>query len=130
MNCDMAAEEAAAATLFIPMHLFEMKVNVDFSIFIEDGSVFGRVSGEIELAQIPTPGATISLQFPTHRTHNMQHAGTVGLLRVTEVVFSPEPCLGPSVLLTLQDLCVPAREVAAECVKYLEEGFSLGADLY
>ncbi|MEO8388950.1 hypothetical protein [Polaromonas sp.] len=106
-----------------------MKISIDASIFVGSDTAYGRVSGYLAVAAIPTQGALISFQFPLAGTLPLPQ-NFDGQLRVASVIFRPSLEEEAPVMVMLEDLVFDSVKDAKEAAEYLTHGFHLAVDEY
>jgi RHS repeat-associated protein len=130
MGCDMASEEAKAATLFLPLvPRWVMKISIDASMFVGSDTAYGRLSGYLNVAAIPMQGALISFLFPLIGAQCSPPSFS-GQLRVASVIFRPSLEEEAEVIVMLEDIVFDSLTDAKEVAEYMAEGFHLFVEEY
>ena len=101
-----------------------MNINVDLSVFVNLSHVVGRVHGVIKLEVVPRQGELICFTFPNNDTKPLNMPGLPQLLRVENVVHSPQ-AIAEQVSLILEPVTLSSISEARAFMKFLEEGFGL-----
>ncbi|GAB3358583.1 hypothetical protein GCM10027430_29250 [Lysobacter tyrosinilyticus] len=102
---------------------------IDFSIFLSDGSAFGNVDGELELPGIPRIGESISFLFPNNGVMPIALPDYPGILRVENVSYAPL-ALGTSVLLSLEPVTLRTSSDALALCEFLQASYGLYGNPY
>jgi hypothetical protein len=100
-----------------------IKVYVDISLFTKDNA-FGRISGSIEVPELPQIGDLIS--FPLSAAE--EHGGYVGLLRVSHRIIPANR--DEQIQLSLEDVTVETMDDARRVMVFFEEVCSLFGEPY
>jgi len=100
-----------------------MRVKVDFSIFLADGSAFGYVDGELQLLAAPETGDQVSFSFSSSGKAIPGGAVLGGMLRVTGRLHSAAK--PDELTITLEDMHVSDRDAAVLIGAFLENEFGL-----
>jgi hypothetical protein len=108
-----------------------MKVSVDFSVALIDGTAFGVVSGDLDLAAVPPIGGTILFnEAPGIARPQVANRRFIGHLDVERVMYRPTSVPGVHILLSLQTVIVETASDAEKIMEYLENGFGLFSDRF
>jgi hypothetical protein len=106
-----------------------VKIRIDVSIFSSPIAAYGNVSGPIDLVAVPSVGNTVSFLSPKNGVPGIQVSGFSGVLKVTDVRFSPNSPTDP-VSVCLEDVVTESVGAAQEVMGFLESGFDLFAVQY
>ncbi len=101
-----------------------MKIFVDASVFSVGGGSFGRLSGILELVEVPSVGDQVALIRSIEGGGTAFPAAFAGALKVEGVRFKPLPSEVVASL-SLEDLILPTAQDCREMAKYLDQGFGL-----
>lgn len=105
-----------------------MKCSIDISVVSQQGLACGTITGELEFANIPQIGETVSFLFPRDGFKGQDRVPKLDyLLKVERVIHSP---LGiykrdKIVTLMLEDLIIDDECQTTEVFRFFEEGFRL-----
>jgi len=100
-----------------------IKVYVDISLFTKD-SAFGRISGHIDVPEVPHIGDLIS--FPLSPSE--EHGGYAGLLRVAERIIPADRA--EQIQLSLEDVTVETTDDARRVMAFFEQVCGLFGEPY
>jgi hypothetical protein len=106
-----------------------MKVHVDCSVSLIDGTAFGVISGELDLPVAPAVGNIILLnEAPGVPRPVVADRRFLGHLEIETVMYRPTFIPGIGVLLSLKPIVLTSVSDARSVIQYLEEGFGLFGD--
>jgi len=105
-----------------------MKIHLTLELFASPTLPYCEVSGEIDLVTVPTIGSGISFLFPNNRVLPINVARFPGILRVTDVWFTPQG-LGNPVTVKLEDLVLDSKADASAVMQFMERGFGLAGNV-
>lgn len=105
-----------------------MKVKVDFSIFLADGSAFGYVDGELQLLTAPEIGDQVSFSFSSSGKAIPDGADLGGMLRVTGRIHSAAKASELTIM--LEDMHVSDANAAVLIGAFLVDEFGVYLNAY
>jgi hypothetical protein len=114
-----------------------MDAHLDFSIFLIDGSAFGKATYDTSLPHAPSKGDTLLLSDllarATQQAMDREALAFVesklGKLSVCDVSALPADSSGPRILVEIGDVVLDSRETAGALVRYLDS-FGFDCDVW
>jgi hypothetical protein len=110
-----------------------MRIEIDFSLFLNDDSAVGRVYGALELHTIPQIGSRVSLSRPVvAEVLPIVLTGFPGQLKVLDVIHEPlhDDSSNVAALVLLEPLRLSLTTDIERAINYFESGFHLYVDKY